>query len=83
VSRAFNARVQSRFPVGSSEADILAELRREQFKISAYDEAVSRYQFSAVRDLPGVACKLFWTIQWNADAGKIAEIAGTYSGSCL
>jgi hypothetical protein len=83
VSSAFNARVQRRFPIGSSEDDMLAELRRENFKTETYDKSVSRYQFSAVRELPGFPCKRFWTIQWNTDAGKITEIDGGYGGSCL
>lgn len=82
VSSAFNARVQSRFPIGSSEADMLAELRREKFMIST-DKSDSRYQFSALRDLPGFPCRLSWTIQWGSDAGKISEIHGAHGGSCL
>jgi hypothetical protein len=62
---------------------MLADLRREQFKTVAHDESVPRYQFSAVRDLPGLPCRLFWTIQWNASENNIVEIAGTHSGICL
>jgi len=83
VSNAFNARVQWRFPVGSSEATLSAELKREHFKTVAQEKSVSRVQFSALRDLPGFPCRQFWTIEWNSDTGKITEIDGGYSGSCL
>jgi hypothetical protein len=63
---------------------MLAELRCEQFKTVAYEKSVSpRYPFSAVRDLPGLPCRLFWTIQRNSDAGTIVEIDGAYLGTCL
>jgi hypothetical protein len=83
VSSAFNARVQSRFPVGSGEAAMLAELKREHFKTETHDTSASRYQFSALRDLPGLACRRFWTIRWNSAEGKITDIEGGYSGVCL
>lgn len=83
VSSAFNARVQLRFPVGSSEAVMLAELKREHFNTETRDTSASRFQFSALRDLPGLVCRRFWTIRWNSDAGKIADIEGGYSGVCL
>lgn len=83
VSSAFNARVQSRFPPGSSEADMEAELKREHFESEARDTSDSPFRFSALRDLPGLVCRRFWTIEWNSDAGKIAEIKGSYGGVCL
>jgi hypothetical protein len=83
VSHVFDTRVQSRFLVGSSEADMLAELHREHFNTRAFDKATSRYQFAAVADRQGLPCRLFWNIEWNSDAGKITEIAGKYSGTCL
>ena len=83
VSNAFNARVQGRFPVDSSETAMLAELRREHFKPETPGTSVPRYHFSALRDLPGFPCRQFWTVQWNSDAGKITEIDGEYGGSCV
>jgi hypothetical protein len=77
VSRAFDARVQSRFPVGSSEVDLVAELGREKFQTVAQDQSVSRYRFEAFRDLPGLACRRDWRIMWNSVAGKISEIHGS------
>jgi hypothetical protein len=83
MSGAFNARVQSRFLIGSSQADMLSELGREKFTTATYDKSVSRYQFSAVRDLQGLPCRRDWKILWNSDAGKIAEIEGLYIETCL
>jgi hypothetical protein len=83
VSRAFESRVQLRFPVGSREADMLAELEREKFKTLSQDKSVSRYPFKAYRDLPGLPCRRVWRIQWNSEAGKIVDIDGDYSATCL
>jgi hypothetical protein len=83
VNNAFDARVQWRFPVGSSEGAMLAELKREHFKAESPGTSVPRYQFSALRDLPGFPCRQFWTVQWNSDAGEITEIDGGYGASCL
>ena len=83
VSRAFDARVRSRFPVGSSEADMVAELEREEFKTVSQDKLVSRYPFKAYRDRPGLPCRQVWTIRWNSEVGKIIDIEGAYSATCL
>jgi hypothetical protein len=83
VSRAFDARVKSRFAVGSSEGDMLAELRREKFTITPNKTPESGYSFSANRSAEGFPCKLFWSINWNADDGRISGIEGQYAGSCV
>jgi hypothetical protein len=83
VSRAFNARVQARFPVGSSEQDMVSELRREKFKVGVHDQPAARYRFSAGADLLGFPCRVNWTIEWNSAAGKVVELIGSYGGSCV
>jgi hypothetical protein len=83
ASVAFDARVKSRFPVGSSEGDMLAELRRERFTITANKAPQSGYSFSALRDAAGFPCKLFWSVNWNADDGRISGIEAQYNGSCV
>ena len=83
ASSIFSTRVQSRFPVGSSEADMLAELHRERFKTQTFDRTTSRYQFQAMNDRPGLPCRISWVVDWNSDAGRITEIAGEYRGTCL
>jgi hypothetical protein len=83
LNDAFNARVQWRFPVGSSEAAMLTELKREHFKPDTPGKSVPRYQFSVLRDLPGLPCRQFWRVEWNSDAGNITDIEGGYGGVCL
>ena len=84
VSRAFNERVQSRFPVGSSEAEMVAELRRERVEGPvSHDTPDVQFRHTASFELQGFPCRRFWDISWNSDAGNISEIKGQYSGICL
>jgi hypothetical protein len=80
--RAFAERVPARFPVGSSESDLRAELHREHFAIRAADPRQAPYQFTALVDHPGV-CRLRWGISWSAADDRITAIGGSYSADCL
>ncbi|HEY3951261.1 hypothetical protein [Phenylobacterium sp.] len=85
ASRAFDERIQARFPVGSPESRLRDELTAEHFKIDAVSPAqASGYQFSAQHG-GGVfpACDLTWTVMWAVEAGRIARIGATYYATCL
>lgn len=85
ASHAFDERLRTRFPVGSSEADLVAELSREHFKIGpARPEADSLHEFSAIHGgemFP--ACDLTWVVIWAAQGGKITRMRGSYYATCL
>jgi hypothetical protein len=80
----FDRRIRQRFPIGSDEAVLLAELRSERFAIKETHDLSSRYRFTALYEAHEVVCKESWTVQWTAEQGRISNIAGEYSGEiCL
>ena len=79
---AFRERVSERFPVGSSESDLLAELHREHFAISPAHPLRAPYQFTALVDHPGI-CRFRWIISWSAADNRITASEGSYSAVCL
>lgn len=74
----FDQRVKSRFPVGSDESNLVAELRRERFNVIS-----SPTRSSAKRDIGGIPCRRIWSISWTAEAGKITDVTGDYGETCL
>jgi hypothetical protein len=80
--QAFSERVSMRFPVGSAETDLRAELQRQHFTIRTAGPYRARYQFTAIVDSPGI-CRRTWVILWSAQANQITDIAGDYSVTCL
>ena len=79
----FDERVRQRFPVGSDENQLKAELRNERFSISEIHDPANRYQLSAVHEVNGVACREDWAILWAAEYGKITGIEGRIRDICL
>ena len=80
--QAFSERVPMRFPVGSAETDLRAELQRQRFTIRTAGAYRAPYQFSASVDIPGI-CRRTWVILWSAQTHQITSIAGDYSETCL
>ena len=80
--QAFSERVPARFPVGSAETDLRAELQRQHFTIRTAGAYRAPYQFSAIVDSPGL-CRRTWVILWSALTHQITSIAGDYSVTCL
>jgi len=79
----FDKRVKERFPIGSEEEKLLAELHREAFTIAEAGNPSSRYRFSATYEAHQLVCNLSWTISWNAERSRITDIAGDYGATCL
>jgi hypothetical protein len=82
-NHAFDARVRERFPIGSSEPALVAELEHEGFTLSDSKIEPETYKSIALYDLPGLPCRLTWRVLWNSDDAKISAIAGHYSSVCL
>ena len=79
----FDRRIKQRFPIGSDEENLLAELRSERFTTKETHDPSSRYRLSALYESHDLACKESWTIQWIAEQGKIKDIEGKYIQSGL
>jgi hypothetical protein len=83
ANHAFGARVQGRFPIGSSEVALIDELKHEGFTISDSNVQPETYKSIALYDRPGLPCRLTWRILWSSEDAKISAIAGFYGGVCL
>jgi hypothetical protein len=80
----FDRRIKERFPVGSEESKLLAEIHSERFAIKQNQDSSRPYRFSALYVAQSIACRESWRIQWNAEQGRIVGIEGWYSGEiCL
>lgn len=81
ATAAFDQRVKARFPAGSDEAPLRAELVRQRFVIRASED--SPPTFIATYEHGDVSCRADWTIQWREDGGRIADIGAIYASTCL
>jgi hypothetical protein len=79
----FNSQVQQRFPVGSDDEKLRAELHHEAFKIAQANEPVARYQFTATYQANGLACREWWNVRWSSEQGRITDISAEWSQTCL
>ena len=81
ASDAFDARVKARFPVGSDETALRAELAREKFVVSTDKDSAS--DFAARYHADELVCGASWVIRWSVAEAKVAAIGGTYREICL
>src|SRR5580704_10714832 len=80
----FDRRIQQRFPAGSDETALIAELRQEQFSIDETSDPSGAYRHLAHFKRQDLACRTSWEILWSGERGKISKIEGRYSGEiCL
>ncbi len=63
VTPYFDDQVKQRFPVGSDEKQLRAELHRESFKIRETNDPNLGYQYAATFEDSGI-CKTLWTVRW-------------------
>jgi len=83
LTGAFDARMHERFPVGSDEELLIAELKREQFKFSGEVSGSEEHKLSAVYEAQDLACKQLWAVYWTANQRKITGISGHYEQVCF
>jgi hypothetical protein len=81
ISAALDQRAKARFPVGSDEAVLRAELARERFVVRAKPDPGTG--FSATYEHSDFTCRVDWTILWRAEEGKIVDIGAKYWPTCL
>jgi len=79
----FNRRVSERFPLGTSEQELLTELGKEGFTRNPARLVPAHFQASATYKARRFPCDMFWTINWSRDSGKITAVDGDYGATCL
>jgi hypothetical protein len=72
---------EARFPAGSDEGVLRAELVRERFVIRTNED--SPPTFIATYEHSITTCRVDWTIQWREDGGRIVDIGAKYLPTCL
>jgi hypothetical protein len=80
--KAFIARLQQRFPAGSMESALIAELRAEGFTLRS--EAPEQGREAAFDRGASFAdpCRRGAAVRWRAEGGRISEISGGYYTYC-
>ena len=82
----YSARLLEKFPIGSSEENLLNFLEDSNFKIFPREEVLQKgqkYRRSAMFSRPAIICVVDWRIYWNSEEGKITELEAVKSSSCL
>jgi hypothetical protein len=77
----FDEGVKKRFPAGSAESVLHAELMRERFVIERGKEAP--FSFTARYTAGELFCRADWVIRWSTFAGNISSIDADYGEICL
>ena len=73
----FQKRVESLFPIGSREKDIIEELEKQGFKVNLQTK-------SALYKKPCLVCEKIWKIYWETDRNKnILSISAIPNAICL
>ena len=75
ASKAFDARLRERHPLGSPVAELRAALASEGFKVD--NDGVARLM------RPGFLCQLDWSVRWTERDGRIGSIEGQHDGICF
>lgn len=78
----FDARVKKRFPVGSSEGELVAELKQENFEILSEATTADPSARVAEFDANTLVCNLHWQVAWTAVGDRISSIEGRYGSIC-
>ena len=69
----FDDRVKAKFPIGMCEADLIAELRGQGFRINQGGPPCKSAFISR-----GIIIRTFWSVRWFAKADRIDKIWGVY-----
>jgi len=69
----FDRRVKAEFSVGSSEAELIHQLKAEGYLIGPRVNGVISAKIER-----GIIVKKLWSIRWRAKNGQLEEIWGVY-----
>lgn len=72
--KVFDRRVKAKFPIGTSEGDLIAELRSQGFSVDFRGRCVVQ----SAKIERGLIFRTGWSVRWRAKAGRIEEIWGVY-----
>lgn len=74
----FDERVKRRFPLGSSEREMVDQLRRQGFAVDrvAYEDG---WRGATIKR--GIIIQTLWSVRWRATANQIDEIIGVYGAT--
>lgn len=81
--RELNERVRTRFPPGSSEAAMIAELHRQGFRTDPIERDERGLWHSATFERHDLVCIIIWSVRWRSQGQRITEIWAVYGGQCL
>lgn len=84
AATAFDRKVKSRFPIGSDESAMRAELARQGFAIkqtSSAERGDSR-GFEAMAMTNDGVCDMTWIVDWASRDGKLIAVVGRDFGRC-
>ncbi len=73
--RMFDRRVKAQFPVGSLEAEVVDQLRRQGFRLNPAPPLDS-CKSASIRQ--GFVIQKLWSVRWRATDARIDEIWGVY-----
>jgi hypothetical protein len=78
AKEAFDARVKSRFPRGSTESELIREVEAQGFKLSSpfYSETGEWHAATLYRRR--LALTTIWSLRWRSVEGRIEEVLGVY-----
>ena len=79
----FDRRLRTRFPLGSPESEMIAELRRQGFHSNTWGRADGDYE--AILEWSSLVCVESVHVVWKSDEqGRLTSIKGKYPpGGCL
>lgn len=71
--REFDRRVKAEFPVGSREADLIAQITAAGFVL---DRSGAKWRSATLKR--GLMIKTLWSVRWRASGAEIEEAWGVY-----
>lgn len=84
AQRVFDQRVRQRYPIGSSEAALIDDMRVEGFGIATNSQSPpDRFSKFAIQcGYISIATTHGWEIEWSAANGRLTDIAGVFMPQC-
>lgn len=84
AQQAFDQRIRQRYPVGSSEAALVSDLRRQGFGTATNSQSPpERFRNFAIQcGYVSLVPTHTWEVQWTAVDGRITDIAGVFIPNC-
>lgn len=83
VRSQFDARIQSNFKLGTSDADMGTQLQSQGFARTDWRSSINDEHEATLTEY-GFPCRTDWVVHWRVDAtGKLTAIHGDMASACL